>query len=372
MAKQSGVNVQFKILYALGIIFIVAGHSMNGGLSLAYEWFTPYAFHIGLFVFCSGYFYKEQSEEKPLAYIWKKCKHLIIPIYIWNVVYGILVWLLRFEGFTIGGDMNFWSLVVLPITNGHQFVYNLCGWYVIPLFMTEVCNVLLRKLLFFLKKGKEVILFFLYLCLGMFGIWLCIQGKNTGNWVVLARLLYFLPFYGAGTFYRKVLEKHDTLGNVTYLIMVFALQLWADTCWGRVVSYTPSLASGYNAGEGVFAPFLIGFIGIAFWLRIAKILVPVFEKSKMLFLVADNTFSIMLHQFAGFMLVKGVFACIKKYTAFCQDFDMVQFKTNIWYYYLPRGLSQWLIVYLIAGIVVPIGIALVVKKGKTVIFKKSK
>ena len=76
------INVQFKILYAIGIFLIVAGHYSNGGVNLFFDWFKPYAFHVGLFVFCSGYFYREENEEHIGAYVLGRIKKLIVPLYL--------------------------------------------------------------------------------------------------------------------------------------------------------------------------------------------------------------------------------------------------------------------------------------------------
>lgn len=59
--KNNNTNYTFKLLYALGIIFICAGHCKNGGFSLFYEFFPPYSFHLALFMFASGYFYKTKK-----------------------------------------------------------------------------------------------------------------------------------------------------------------------------------------------------------------------------------------------------------------------------------------------------------------------
>lgn len=60
---DGGVNLQFKLLSAIGIIIIVSGHCYHGGMELAYNWFPPYSYHLALFVFISGYFYKTDYEE---------------------------------------------------------------------------------------------------------------------------------------------------------------------------------------------------------------------------------------------------------------------------------------------------------------------
>ena len=64
----NNINYQFKLLCAMGICFVVSGHC-GSRISLFYEFFEPYAFHLGMFVFVSGYFYKEINEKKIRHYI---------------------------------------------------------------------------------------------------------------------------------------------------------------------------------------------------------------------------------------------------------------------------------------------------------------
>ena len=111
------MNLQFKLLSAIGIIIIVAGHCYQGGISLAYEWFPPYSFNIALLVFISGYFYKPTHEEHFLKYIWKRAKRLVIPAYLWNIVYGLFVLLMSNFGYTIGGKVNLYNLFLMPFVD---------------------------------------------------------------------------------------------------------------------------------------------------------------------------------------------------------------------------------------------------------------
>lgn len=142
------INYQFKILYAIGIYLVVANHcGGHGGISVFYEFFPAYAFHIGLFIFCSGYFYKEKSEQNIGKYILKKLKKLVVPMYMANFVYALLMQLLSLKGFSIGAGVTWKKLLIEPITSGHQFGFNLATWFVVPLFMAEVFNVLYRKIL---------------------------------------------------------------------------------------------------------------------------------------------------------------------------------------------------------------------------------
>lgn len=51
------IDWRFKFLYTIGIISVLVGHGADG-IDFFYDWFTPYSFHMPLFMFCSGYLFK--------------------------------------------------------------------------------------------------------------------------------------------------------------------------------------------------------------------------------------------------------------------------------------------------------------------------
>ena len=73
-------NRQFRILSALGIIFVVAGHLGYNVFELG-GLFPYYSFHVFIFLFVAGYFYKEEAETNILHYILKKCRSLLLPYF---------------------------------------------------------------------------------------------------------------------------------------------------------------------------------------------------------------------------------------------------------------------------------------------------
>ncbi len=351
------INYQFKILYTIGITFVVMGHCTNAGLGLFTEWFHLYSFHVGLFIFCSGYFYKDSSHKNILPYIWKKTKTFIFPLYIWNVVYAVIIYLLARRGFSIGGEITLDKLLIGPITSGHQFDYNLGGWFIIPLFMIEIFNVIIRKAIdFFIKrkqdkKNYEIFICAFYFALGVIGNHLARKGLNTGWWLVLVRMLHLIPFFGIGTFYKRVLEKYDTICNTVYFAIILFAQLIIILTYGNLPAYSQAWCTKFP--EGPVMPIIEGCLGIAFWLRIAKIIEPIAGRNKLVLLISNNTFSIMLHQFLGFMLVKTAFAILYK-NGYCADFNWDAYKSDIWYHYFPKGMYQSGIIYIIAGLFIPI------------------
>ncbi|MCR5575825.1 MAG: acyltransferase [Oscillospiraceae bacterium] len=345
-------DYRFKFLYALGMYAIVFAHTNGEGPTLLFDWFSSFAFAVPLFIFCSGYFYRDESGRNIPAYVARKAKILLVPLYLWNFFYALVVLVTRRFGFTIGLMPDLRNLFLMPLIDGSQFEFNMASWFVAPLFMTEVCNALLRKL--FSPSGsrrRECAVFTGYVLLGMLGVWLS-NLHIRGYWmVVLVRLLFFLPFYGLGIFYRRVLEDFDRLPDLPYFALCFLAQYLLVVIVGHFPSYTFSRLDNLN--DGLLTPFIAGAIGIAFWLRAARLVEPTLARDRWVNAVADNSFSIMENHLLGFMLVKGGFALLKAATPFCQSFDMEQFKSNLVYYYTPGG-RVFMIFYIAAGFVLPI------------------
>lgn len=365
--QRRGVDYRFKLLYAFGMIFIVAGHASGGGVSLFYDWFPVYGFHLGLFAFCSGYFYRDEQETDIPGYVLRKARRLLLPMYLWNLFYALLVVILSRFGFTIGLAPSFRTLVTLPLYDGSQFEFNMGAWFVVPLFTVQVLNVLLRRVTPGRGPRREIALFLVDLALGVAGVSLTRAGFHRGWEVALVRALYFLPFYGGGILYRRVLEKHDRLPHSLYFALVFLAQYLIIILCGRIPTYIPSRMEGF--AEGGVVPFLVGFVGIAFWLRVAKLLEHSLGRDRLLNAIADNSYAIMVNQFLGFFLLNTGFALLRSVTGLAQAFDLAEYHSNVVYFYTPGG-RIFLLFYLAAGLLVPIGMQKLVDLGKRALTRK--
>ena len=186
--------------------------------------------------------------------------------------------------------------------------------------------------------------------------------------LALLRMLYFLPFYGLGIFYRRVLERLDRLPHIPYFALVFLIQYLIILLCGRIPYYTPSRCDDFV--EGGIVPFVVGFTAIAFWLRTAKILEPALGRDRFLNTIADSSYSIMVNQYLGFMAVKTGFALFRAFTSRCRNFDMAEYKSNLAYFYAPGGRIFYL-VYLIAGLLVPILMQKLVDRCKAALRRKT-
>ncbi len=348
--QEKKINGTFRILSAAGILLVVAGHADFhlfdlGGL------FPYYSFHVAVFLFISGYFYTEEAEQGIGAYVKKKAQRLLLPYFVWNLFYGLFTAVLHGTGFTIGQKIGFRTLFLDPFLNGHQFGWNFPAWFVPALFLIEVLNVFMRKVLGWLHMKKEWLILFLCLLAGMLTVWFAIGGHVWGNYKFPGRILFMMPCYQMGCFYKNCLEKYDTLPDGIYFTGLLVLQLILVSCCGGL-AYSTVWCTGFANGPAV--PYLTTVTGIAFWLRIARRLEPALGNLPGTERIGGNTYAVMMHHIFGFFMVKGALCGIGAVTPWFHDFDRAAFLNDIGYIYVPGGVEAFKWVYIVAGIGVPL------------------
>lgn len=341
-------NDTFVILSAIGILLIMLGHLdfpvlTMGGL------FPYYSFHVMLFPFISGYFYKPEEEAHIGAYLKRKALHLLLPYCIWNIIYGLLATILHNFGMAIGEDISLYNLTIAPFLSGHQFMYQAASWFVPALFLLELCNVFGRKVLSLLRIRNEYVIMALYLVVGLAAIFLAKRGSVYDYYKLPARIMLLAPCFQFGHLYKEKLESKDTLPSSIYFIIILLLQFVITITTHGQTAFSAVWVTGF--AHSVFLPYLTTFTGIAFWLRIAKELTPFIKDNRFVQYLGTHTFSVMMHHLMGFFLVNCIFSkCFA-------DFDMALFTMDIYYAYLPGGINavKWL--YLAAGLTVSLGIS---------------
>ncbi len=363
-------NITFGILTGTAIVMVVAGHLGYGVLTVG-DLFPYYSFHVPLFMFISGYFYKEVGKGQTFGYVKKKVRRLLVPYLLWNLVYGLLAWLLRGHGFSMGEEIGIRTLLLAPFMHGYQFIYNYAAWFVPVLLVIEMMNLLMRlicgwsfeKLSRRRDEGGNLEWFYLAgsLAIGMIVVCLAIGGHVWGDYKAAGRILFLYPCYQMGQLYKKKLEKHDTMGNLVYFAIVMGVQtLLQIGCNG--LAFSSVWCTGF--ANGPLVPYVTIVTGIAFWLRIAKVAAPVIGRSRVIRFLGQNTYTVMMHHVLVFMLIKMILAGVAAGTGLCGDFDFAQFYSNIDYIYLVNGVEHFKMVYLAAGVGVPLAIRYGVVKGQ--------
>ena len=91
------VDYRFKIIYAISILSVIADHC-RGKSSISFciqGWFPHSSYHMPLFMFAAGYFFKRKNVCSTYNYIIRKFKRLILRIYIYNFFYGFYIQFLK-------------------------------------------------------------------------------------------------------------------------------------------------------------------------------------------------------------------------------------------------------------------------------------
>lgn len=396
-AAPSAADPTFKMLYVLAIIMIVDGH-VGSSDYLDFNGLLRYQnYHIALFMFVSGYFLNLTRGYK--EFFARKTLRLLVPLYLWNAAYGALCWYLnRHQGFALGGEFNLYNLLYAPLVDGHQFIYNMASWFLVPLFLVQAVGFLLLRP-FALSTARRtaltpsarpqpgsfflpaVIFFVLSLALGCFALAYAPENHGARTLALTAlRTLYFMPAFAFGFLYRHVLAKYDTVATPLYLFIVLA----ALTCLTQKFpgyNHIPSWLDTVNAPAP--AIYAISLLAVLFWLRVARVLSPLLVRSRPLQYIANHTFDIMMHHFAGFMLAKALFlpfisapaaqfpsAAAAPLAPRADAAALARIKSDIWYYPFPESgeTSAWL--YIAISIVIALTAGFTTRKIYAIISRK--
>lgn len=349
-------NKTLRLLSALGIIFIVSGHIgldffTVGGL------FPYYSFHVYIFIFIAGYFYSPTDEEHVLKYILRKAKTLLIPYFIFNLVYGITVTWLNTRGFGFGQDISLYNMFLAPFFGGHQFMMNAPSWFLVALFLTECIYILMRLVLKKLHLSNELLLLCLTLLIGVFTVFLAIEGHVWGHYKDVGRMLIMLPGMQFGRIFKEKIEpavkNRPVKDIVTALLCVGLGVIFKLFCGG--LAFSTVWVSGF--ANGPIIPFVTVVIGISFWYSIADIIVYFLTKKEFTGLILDvilsvgrHTMSIMLHHLAVIFAINSLICSLALKGKGYADFDLDRFRTDIYYVYGGDGLKWG---YLILAVLIP-------------------
>lgn len=355
--RTADENYVFRALYLIAIVFVVDGHTVLADMFDMGGLFRYYSFHLMLFAFGSGYFFRLRGSA-PADFL-KRVKRLIVPLYAWNLVYGVGAALLRrFGGFEIGQPLSAYTLLLAPLTDGEHFGWNLGAWFIFPLFLVQVIYAALRRVSH-LWGDREPVTFLLCLIPGALAVQLCYAGRQGELPLFLTRTLILLPGYAGGVLYRRCLEKHDNLPTVPYLAAVVILRALLCVRYENL-AYLLSSCTYFVCGPfGVYAG---AALAIAFYLRIARLLAPYVRKSRLALSVSRRTFDIMMHHYMGFFALNCVFLVLNMLGIGAADFSVRSFRQMNGYNYAPGGRAEWDVLYLLAGLMVPLGIAWVTDK----------
>lgn len=137
-------------LQFFAIMMVVCGH-LGYEDFFSFSVFPFYSFHMPLFVFISGYLFKDQHAEIfPITFLLKKIRKLLFPFYICLIFNGLLTnWLLKKGLIHFGQTMTLENFIIYPWTYGPKYSFTAAYWF-IPVFF--LCIVIHQMVYFILVK----------------------------------------------------------------------------------------------------------------------------------------------------------------------------------------------------------------------------
>ena len=151
--KHLQCDQRFKIIYSIAMLSVIASHLQGkGSIELNIQgWFHYNTFHMPLFMFSAGYFFKTKNVDRIFFYIVRKFRKLIFPIYVYNIFYGFFIQLLKNNGFRNRIRPFGVTILLLEPLGGSGFSPIRASWFSSLLFFVETYNVIKRKIISFLK-----------------------------------------------------------------------------------------------------------------------------------------------------------------------------------------------------------------------------
>lgn len=342
---EKKTNKQMMILSVIGIFTVVICH-LAGRI---YDFISIFPF-ITIFVFITGYFYKEENEKHIGKYIWHKFKTLMIPLLTINLIYGIIINLLKNNGvIQYGANITLYTVFIQPFLNNSQFVFDFPAYYVPAIFLTSICYILIHKIIGKTKIINDNVLLLIFIILQIMAIYYQNIVKENEYIIIGLRILYFLPFMQFGHIYKTKLEKYDKrIKTIPYLIILITINLVLYFLFGKFNIDMHDFSISQK--DWPIIPFIISIVAILFYNRIAGILSKFIGKNKIVNYISNHTFTIMTnHIFVSFLISWMIYSV--KDVLSINYFDIQKFKTGwIYLYEIPHFEIVSEIIYVILAI----------------------
>lgn len=283
-------NQTFQYLEALAILMVIDDH-MSTRIGIFSSVFPYNSFYMPLFVFISGYFYKEQ---KIFPNIKHKVKHLLIPYLIWAVVGEIIAYILMRLGIVNWYVSPFSKKSIFQLF----FIDSLssitgASWFVIMLFWVSIGYNILKKIFKLNKKEADYLFLAAIVLIGILDIKLCISGYNQRlSFLFVLRSIWYLQFYHIGRMFRLYWEKHVKKWRLLHVCSVcVAINVVLLCIKGDAINFYST--SNMGSFSSCWLPLLTSMTGFLFYYKLMQFISSKVNSVKIINFIAENTFTIM-------------------------------------------------------------------------------
>lgn len=337
----------FSIMKGIAIISVVMGHCTLNRFTELYV----NQFHLAVFFFVSGYFFKEEYCADRIRFICKKFRRLYVPFVISGVImllfYPLMEWLYIYETpLTLKGAAKEVFNLTIRLTSDNTMMGAM--WFCPALLIVS----LLSFAVFCLTKQRTVtyktVVFALVVATG--GVILhWFRWKSPyciWQYMIIAGI-----YYMGWLFHRcePKLTKHKDLAlwivsSVCFFLVLYVLTFYG--CYGR-------LQPNNINNEYTMAILLVAFVGCGGVYSLSVVISRSYLSS-FFALMGEYSFSIMLLHFLCFKIVNCLYCLVNGV-----PFDSISSFPTIRYEH-----AIWFCVYLLTGTLAPVSLSRLYHKCK--------
>ena len=293
--QKNKSNAAFALLSVIGILFVVDLHSWKP-IGLLNNIFPYNSFFMPMFIFISGYFFKEDYLQKPFRFIGKKIKRLLLPYLIINMIYvGFIILVRQFV------PQIQWEYGFHLFTTGVDTILTTPAWFIPSLFFVSIVYFMFRLLF---RKWNHFAAFGIFAIIGAVCVWLAQTEWNNDYTVLLLKIGFFLQFYEFGGLFRVHLENkiHRIPKSAVMLSCVLLNCIIMVITHGKIDFGNMYAMTGFETGFYIL-PLITFLTGTLFWLSAAELLAPLTRNNRLVQFISRHTFGIMFHHLLFFLLL---------------------------------------------------------------------
>ncbi len=296
-------NKQITIAKAIGIILVVIGHAQNNDFLHNFI----YLFHMPLFFFLSGYFFKPKYVEDKRTFIVKRIKGLYWPFVKWGLIFLVLHNV--FYHLNIYNSIYGYHGKVSVIYSTNDFITKglntlklahyeqLLGayWFLHDLFFVSIIGLFYFSLSnrIFSHKVASTIGIIVFLVLALVFSYLNFHLPFSIN----AKVLLGVSIYWLGFYFHTFIEHKISYSVWGLSVALIILVVCA--------SYLPTYSMRAERMDIVFY-FIISSIGIYFTMNLSYYILKI-SNNNILEYIGNNTLDILTFHFLAFKIVSYLY-----------------------------------------------------------------
>lgn len=327
-------NLVFNFLEALTIIMVIDDH-MSTRIGIMSSIFPYNSFYMPLFVFISGYFYREQGIGENIKH--KVC-HLLTTYLAWVILGEVIAYILMKLGIVnwYVNPFHLKSLIQLFTVNPLTSIVG-ASWFVIMLFWVSVSYNVLDNLFSLKHKLYDYAFFLVSMLLGVIALKLCMAKYNHYlPYLFVLRTVWYIQFYHMGRLFHRYWECYVRNWNTLYACMgCVGINVLLICMVGDHINFYST--EGMDNFHFSILPIVTSFTGIIFWYKVMQYFSEKLGGVRIVDYIAENTFTIMECHL--------IFVNLPNFYAYYQylhgnvlyaNFPAAKFIANAWLRYSPN------------------------------------